>query len=675
MSKKGTRKDRPKGEPATSIDFSSDRELVVIAKAEVGLRATREGIASAVGADVTPLSKLVESKGITLQPLFGLSEERIRGRTASLAAEIGEEVLDLSAYYHVEAPDERLDDLAESLLQLDVVEAAYVKPPSEPPITTEEKIEVLNDMQPKEESPPVATPDFTSHQIYLNAAPAGIDARYAWTISGGRGTGVKIIDCEWGWNFTHEDLLQNQMGVVVGSSSSNDNHGTAVLGEISGDRNPFGVTGICPDAIVGAARFGNSAQIIRQAADKLRPGDIILLEIHRPGPNATGSGQFGFIAIEWWPDDFAAIRYAVSKGIIVVEAAGNGAQNLDDAIYNTRPTGFPASWRNPFNPANSSSSAVVVGAGAPPPGTHGNNHGPDRSRLGFSNYGARIDCQGWGREVTSTGYGDLQGGSSIHRNEWYTDSFSGTSSASPIVVGALGCVQGILRAQGGTLLTPSRAISLLRSTGSLQQDAPGRPRTQRIGRRPNLRELIPAAIPARRWSRWENLGGFCTDGVGVSSWARNRLDTFVIGNNRSLYHKWWDGRRWSGWENLGGHLYSAPAAVSWGPNRIDTFAIGGNRAMWHKWWNGRRWSGWENLGGFCTDGVGVSSWARNRLDTFVIGNNRSLYHKWWDGRRWSGWENLGGQLYSAPAAVSWGSNRIDTFAIGGNRAMWHKWYS
>ncbi|MEK8170065.1 hypothetical protein NKH77_10840 [Streptomyces sp. M19] len=43
------------------------------------------------------------------------------------------------------------------------------------------------------------------------------------------------------------------------------------------------------------------------------------------------------------------------------------------------------------------------GAGAPPPGTHGRDHGPDRSRLEFSNYGMRLDAQGWGREVTTTG--------------------------------------------------------------------------------------------------------------------------------------------------------------------------------------------------------------------------------------------------------------------------------
>ncbi|MFO0719093.1 MAG: hypothetical protein U0319_00020, partial [Nitrospira sp.] len=105
----------------------------------------------------------------------------------------------------------------------------------------------------------------------------------------------------------------------------------------------------------------SSAQAIKAAADKLGAGDIILLEIHRPGPRTPNpqQGQLGFIAIEWWPDDFAAIRYAVLKGIIVVEAAGNGFQNLDDPIYDSRPVGFPMSWTNPFNTRNPSSGAVT----------------------------------------------------------------------------------------------------------------------------------------------------------------------------------------------------------------------------------------------------------------------------------------------------------------------------
>ena len=42
--------------------------------------------------------------------------------------------------------------------------------------------------------------------------------------------------------------------------------------------------------------------------------------------------QQGYIPIEWWPDDFDAIRFAIGRGIIVVEAGGNGAENLDDPL-------------------------------------------------------------------------------------------------------------------------------------------------------------------------------------------------------------------------------------------------------------------------------------------------------------------------------------------------------
>lgn len=492
------------GGPSASEGFASQRELIVIANTKVELRVTKEGVASAVGADVSALSTLLASEGITLEPLFGPNEERLKQEAATLAPTTDVAVPDLSVYYRVQAPDEQLDELAERLRQLEVVEAAYVQPPVEPAQVTEEAVEVLNDMLPSAEEAPPATPDFTSRQGYLNAAAGGIDARYAWTLPGGGGAGVGIVDIEGGWNFSHEDLRQNQGGVIGGTPSTDPgwrNHGTAVVGEFGGDRNSFGITGICPDAHVRAVSiFGlGTAPAIRKAADASKRGDIILIELHAPGPEATGYGQQGYIAMEWWPQNYDAIRYAAAKDVIVVEAAGNGAVNYDAAIYNKRPAGFPTSWKNPFNPANPSSGAVIVGAGAPPPGTHGRNHGPDRSRLGFSNYGARVDCQGWGREVTTTGYGDLQGGS--NEDLHYTDTFSGTSSASPIVVGALGCVQGVLRAQGGTLLTSAGATSSLRSTGSPQQDAPGRPRTQRIGNRPNLRQLIPAAANVWQYNK------------------------------------------------------------------------------------------------------------------------------------------------------------------------------
>ncbi len=462
-------------------------ELIVIADPAAALRIGAGGVESAGGADTRALNRVASRATVTLRPLFG-PEERVRLAARQLAPSAIGPVPDLSVYYHVDAPAADLAGLAEELAGSDGVQGAYVKPASEPP--------VLNDMAPAAEDAPPTTPDFVANQLYLEAAPGGVDARYAWTWPGGGGAGVNIIDCEWGWRFDHEDLSVGQGGVVVGTASTDTNHGTAVIGEISGDRNALGITGICPDAFIrGAAFSGPTAATIRSAADKLGAGDIILLEIHRAGPRhnfQARDDQLGYIAIEWWPDDFDAIRYANSRGIIVVEAAGNGAENLDDGLYASRPAGFPASWTNPFNRSNRDSGAIVVGAGAPPPGTHGVSWGADRSRLDFSNYGALIDAQGWGREVTSTGYGDLQGGADARI--WYTNQFSGTSSASPIVVGVLGALQGALRAAGKTPMTPATARAWLHATGSPQQDEPGRPATQRIGNRPDLKALIQAHV-------------------------------------------------------------------------------------------------------------------------------------------------------------------------------------
>ncbi|MDD4249292.1 MAG: hypothetical protein PHT13_09280, partial [Methanosarcina sp.] len=107
---------------------------MVITKPDAQLRIDKGPASARNGVDVSPLNNLLEIEGISMKPLFGLSEERISDRTASLMKETGEAIPDLSVYYYVEAPDERLDELAEKFMQLDVVEAAYVKPAGELPL-------------------------------------------------------------------------------------------------------------------------------------------------------------------------------------------------------------------------------------------------------------------------------------------------------------------------------------------------------------------------------------------------------------------------------------------------------------------------------------------------------------------------------------------------------------
>lgn len=478
--------------PAGGDPPPSERELVVVTRTETAMRASAGRFEALSGESTDSLGALLDRHGATMRPLFGATEERVIA-SASAVAEAAD-ALSMVNFYKVDAPLEALDELQKDLLDHDLVEGAYVKPGAEPAA-------YLNDMAPAPQEAPPTSPDFTARQIYLDAAPAGVDARWAWTQAGGRGDGIRIIDVEGAWRFTHEDLTGNQGGVVGGTQSTDidwRNHGTAVLGEFSGDANGFGITGIAPNAIVTAISiFGGagSAAAINAAAGRLGAGDVMLIELHRPGPRfafANRTDQRGYIAVEWWPDDFAAIRNAVNRGIIVIEAGGNGAENLDDAIYQTAAAGFPASWTNPFRRSNRDSGAIIVGAGAPPPGTHGRTHGTDRSRLDFSNWGALVDAQAWGREVTTCGYGDLQGG--MNEDLWYTDTFSGTSSASPILTGVAASLQGMARARGHAFLTPAEFRNCLRTTGSPQQDEPGRPATQRIGSRPNLRELSVCAF-------------------------------------------------------------------------------------------------------------------------------------------------------------------------------------
>jgi hypothetical protein len=186
---------------------------------------------------------------------------------------------------------------------------------------------------------------------------------------------------------------------------------------------------------------------------------------------------------------------------------------------------------------------------------------------------------------------------------------------------------------------------------------------------------------------YEYMGGVCTSPPEVATWGPNRLDAFVLGTDRAVYHKWWNGSSWgpsvTGYEYMGGVCTSQPKVASWGPNRLDLFVLGTNRAMFHKWWNGSSWgpsvTGYENLGGTCMSPPAVVSWGPNRLDAFVIGTNGALFHKWWNGSSWgpsvTGWESLGGVCASPPTVVAWGPNRLDVFVIGTDSALYHKWWN
>src|SRR5215470_9268848 len=85
---------------------------------------------------------------------------------------------------------------------------------------------------------------------------------------------------------------------------------------------------------------------------------------------------------------FDAIRRATAMGIVVVEAAANGGQDLDRPLYGGR-----------LNRTVRDSHALLVGAAG----------AGDGMIACFSSSARRIDVYAWGGGVTTLGYGDGPG--------------------------------------------------------------------------------------------------------------------------------------------------------------------------------------------------------------------------------------------------------------------------
>jgi hypothetical protein len=371
----------------------------------------------------------------------------------------------LAAYWRLDCRQlgREIDALVAELNELPEVDLAY------------------RELQVHEPAVNAADDPLAAAQDYLDAAPTGIDARWAWT-QNRDGAGVAFIDLEQGWIANHEDLAAKAPTLIFGDNHNgvggyHADHGTAVLGEVVGVDNTLGVVGIATGVTsVRMVSHWNTASstglhvadAIVAAIAALSAGDILLLEV------ARGGGAF--LPTEIDAADFDAIRLAVGNGIVVVEAAGNGGTDLD---------AYPTAATSKFNRSNANfrdSGAIMVGAASA---------ATPHERMSFSCFGSRIDCYGYGEQVTTLGYGDLSAVGTPDTRQ-YTGVFGGTSAASPIVTGAALVVQGAYKAASGTPLSPLelRAVLSNPASGTAQGTAtPGA-----IGVMPNLRQILSTVL-------------------------------------------------------------------------------------------------------------------------------------------------------------------------------------
>jgi serine protease len=224
----------------------------------------------------------------------------------------------------------------------------------------------------------------------------------------------------------------------------------------------------------------NPANAIILAVADGSAGDVILIENQTPvcGGPCDDETQVGCGPLEAISPVFDAIQTAVANRITVVETAGNGAVNLDQDACDRL---FDRTFRD--------SGAILVGAGGAPGSL-------DRQRLSFSCYGDRVDVQGWGEQVMTTGIGNFYKNPDDEENPnfWYTNTFGGTSGAGPIVAGAAINLQGIALNRFGVPLNPVEMREILVQTGSPQLGNTA----EHIGPRPDLRaaiDVIPTPTP------------------------------------------------------------------------------------------------------------------------------------------------------------------------------------
>ena len=396
---------------------------------------------------------------------------------------------DINNYYHLVLPEGWDDADAVALLERSPIVARVTRIPVAFPATFD--LEYVN---PGGVTGNAAT---DAYQRYLDPAPDGIDARFAWNGAGGSGSGVGICDVEQDYNGDHADLPDVGLrGATISFPGQDDNHGTAVLGILAARNNGLGVTGIAHQAKLYFA-YGlynnvnhtpdgiNNVFFLHQAITRctaaVGDGGVILIEAQIGGPNRPANpvagDQSGLVPTEWDESVYDVIQLAVANGITVVEAAGNGAEDLDGADYQTGNGGH-----HPFQASNDSG-AILVGAGRSPYFAAN-----ARSAHTFTNFGQTLDLQGWGDNIVTAGYGTLYPGGATpdaaERNRFYAVSFGGTSGASPIVAGAAAIVQSTHKHVTGNYMSPAQVKELLRTTGTAQLG------TKSIGPLPNLRAAI-----------------------------------------------------------------------------------------------------------------------------------------------------------------------------------------
>lgn len=325
-------------------------------------------------------------------------------------------------------------------------------------------------LPPPNDIPPT-TPNFTSHQGYLDEYP-GVNAYYAWS-KGADGSGIRIKNLEYGLNIDHEEFhhrnvaIANDMTINSTLYSSSFylyyflEHGTATAGVVYADDGGYGVKGIAYNAEEFVlypeweeGKDWDRISAVANAVNDAEKGDVIIYEMQTSSNTATSE----LVPAEYDPLVWSLTKTATDKGVIVVAAAGNGNANLDIPAH--------SEYKE-----RGDSGAIIVGARYP-------------SFNAYSTHGERVNVHAWGLDVFTTGYGSYDFTDDFNQN--YTDRYNGSSSATSIVAGCVAALQSYYHSLTNEYLSSVEMRELLINTGVPQPTTD----TALVGPLPDLKAAI-----------------------------------------------------------------------------------------------------------------------------------------------------------------------------------------
>ena len=240
------------------------------------------------------------------------------------------------------------------------------------------------------------------------------------------GNGVVVAVYDDGMDTDHEDLVGNydeslELTFPDGEFNGfNDGHGTAVGGLIGAANNDIGGVGVAYDVTLVSVDFLNDAAsnaAYESAVNGMANFDIInqsygyTANFDR-GLSFAENGTFGSYDFDLSYE--AALTGRGGLGTIMVKAVGNDANNPTAAAFGLLGNAQGDSTNNWH---------FVVAVGA---------LNPDGTVASYSNYGANLLVSAGAGSVTT----DLSGGDGYDPSN-YTETFGGTSAATPVVSGVI----------------------------------------------------------------------------------------------------------------------------------------------------------------------------------------------------------------------------------------------